>query len=118
MATGENYTTILLADCITVSMVKDAMESIYSARLALQEWVGVIMLLCLLISGFGGAQEWFQTKMVHTRHNQSYACGIWCRDINSPAELQECNFFPHWNPKKQCTGACHLPSAHLDEDQC
>ena len=48
-----------------------------------------------------------QTKMVHTRHNQSYVCGIWCRDINSPAGLQECNFF-HTEAQMQCTGDCHL----------
>jgi len=57
----------------------------------------------LWISGFGGTQEWFllwtNKDGMHPRHNQSYVCGIWCRDINSLAGLQECNFFPHWSPK-------------------
>ena len=65
---------LLLADCITVSIVKDAMESPIVLGWHCKSEYGFFNASALWIPGFGGAQEWFcyeQTKMVHTHDTTS-----------------------------------------------
>ena len=83
----------------------------------IQRWFSCFCFMNIWIRGHTGVVSVMNKDGMHTRHKQSYVCGIWCRDIYSLAGLQECNFFPHWAPNAMHRRLPSTPSAHLNEDQ-